>query len=169
MALRSRDERVTVRRRRVGQLWLSLAGRVIITLFLFWHLFCLAFWNMPASCALTEPALRSDGSSWVRNYMTSTGFMQGWGMFAPDPYSFDVYVTANVRYADGTVREWDFPRMVKMSYYLRWQKERWRKYIEISYSDQYQYLWPVMAKWVARTDNTMPGNPPISVELVRHW
>ena len=95
--------------------------------------------------------------------------MQGWGMFAPDPYSLDVYIEAQIHYADGTVRSWEFPRMHHMSTWQKYGKERWRKYSEVAYQDNYSFLWPASARYAARENNIYPNNPPVSVALVRHF
>lgn len=138
--------------------------KILVSAFVLWHLFALAIWNLP----FTEPLI-TGAMPVVRPYMVGSGFMQGWGMFAPDPYSLDVYVEARVHYADGTVRSWEFPRMAKMSYWERYQKERWRKYIEVAHQDSYNFLWPVMGRYAARVNNLYPNNPPVTVDLVRHF
>lgn len=121
-------------------------------------------YNLPYQAPLITWAMPA-----IRPYMIGSGFMQGWGMFAPDPFSLDLYLTANVHYADGTVRTWEFPRMEHMGFWERYQKERWRKYAEIVHQDSYKFLWPPMARYVARVNNIYPNNPPVSVDLVRHW
>jgi hypothetical protein len=104
----------------------------------------------------------------VRPYMTGTGLMQGWVMFAPDPYRLDVSVEARITYSDGVVRSWYFPRMAKLSYAARYNKERWRKYVEVMHQDGWSILWRPAARYAARTNDDRAAKP-VSVELVRHW
>lgn len=106
--------------------------------------------------------------TWLRTYLTETGFNQGWTMFSPDPYSLDVYVECRIHYADGTTRSWNYPRMYDYDYWTRYQKERWRKYVEVANTDSYKFLWPSMGIYAARMNDIYPHNPPVSVDLLTH-
>src|SRR5712692_8347704 len=99
-------------------------GRMLINAFIFWHLFALTIWLLP------ESALRQNCFGLVSPYMTWTGFMQSWSLFSPNPAPMQVYVEARIRYAEGRVRSWDYPRMVNMGYIERYRRERFRKLIE---------------------------------------
>jgi hypothetical protein len=164
MALRTPEQRNEVYRRRLGRLRRRRAGHTLVTAFILWHLFALLIWNMPAQSNLAGRSMTV-----VRPYMTGTGLMQGWVMFAPDPYRLDVSVEARVAYSDGAVRSWYFPRMAKLSYAARYNKERWRKYVEVMHQDAWSILWPPAARYAARVNDDRPGARPVSVELVRHW
>jgi len=164
MALRTTDQRQQVLQRRVRRMKLQLLCKIAVSVFLLWHLFAVAVWNLPYTAPLITAPMPV-----VRPYMVASGFMQGWGMFAPDPYSLDVYVEAHVHYTDGTVRSWELPRMTKMSYWDRYGKERWRKYTEVAHQEAYSFLWPVMGRYAARENNIYPNNPPVSVDLIRHF
>jgi hypothetical protein len=158
--------------------WLALHpwGRVLVNAFILWQLFALTIYLLPQSdlrqnwvapCAsLSDCAHRQ---SWVTSYMTFTGFMQSWTMFAPNPANVDFYFEARITYADGRVRSWDFPRMVRLGYMDRYRQERWRKLIENANSDENQMVWPSLARYAARRNNRYPGNLPVSVALVRHF
>jgi hypothetical protein len=163
MALRTEEERRRVRYRRMLRPTLRYWRTVGLTLFISWHFFAVTIWLMPSS------VIQTDALTLVRPYMTATGFMQGWNMFSPNPYTLDVYVVARIHYADGKVREWTFPRMERMSLWGRYQKERWRKYIEVAQTANYRFLWPGMARYAARENNIYPNDPPVSVDLVRHY
>jgi len=148
----------------------------VVSVCLLWHIYACALWNLPNTDPLISPLIAdttdADGKvhhTIVRDYMVGSGFMQGWGMFAPDPYSLDVYVEARVHYADGSTKIWPFPRMNKMSFWQRYGKERWRKYIEVAHQDSWNFLWPVMGRYAARENNTNPNNPPVTVDLIRHF
>src|SRR5580704_8352483 len=125
MALRTHNQRQDVLKRRVFRSRLHFAGKVVVSILLLWHLWAVAAWNLPQTSPLF--ANQTADGSLVRNYMVASGFMQGWGMFAPDPYSLDLFVEARIHYSDGTTRLWEFPRMAHMSKWERYGKERWRK------------------------------------------
>jgi hypothetical protein len=163
MPLRTEEERRRVRYRRMLRPTVQYWRRVGLTIFIIWHLFAIAMWLMPSSY------LESHALTVVRPYMTATGFMQGWNMFAPNPWTEDLYVEAQVHYADGTERTYTFPRMERLSIWRRYQKERWRKYIEVAQQDGYSFLWPAMAKFAARSIRFNAANPPVTVDLVRHY
>jgi hypothetical protein len=164
MALRTEEQRRAVRYRRVSKLTLRYLGRIAVILFVFWHFFAIAVWLMPAGSEISNR-----GMPYVRPYMTATGFMQGWSMFAPQPYSLDLFIEARIHYADGRVKSWKFHRVSEMSYWRRYGKERWRKYTEVANQDQFKFLWHSSARYAARVNNVYPANPPVSVELIRHF
>lgn len=161
--MRTEEERKEVRYRRVVRVTRRYWARIGVTLFVCWHLMAIAIWTLP-QISVQYPVL----GSWVRAYLTTTGFNQGWTMFSPNPYSLDVYVECRIHYSDGTVRSWNYPRMYDLNYWTRYQKERWRKYVEVANLDQYKYLWPSMATYAAKMNNIYPGNPPTMVDLVSH-
>lgn len=138
-------------------------GRVLVNLFILWHLFSMTIWLLP------ESDLRQKFAGLVTPYMTFTGFMQGWTMFSPNPANMDFYVEARITYADGRARSWNFPRMIRLGYLDRYRQERWRKLIENGNQDENQMVWPSLAGYAARRNNRYPGNPPVTVALVRHF
>src|SRR5580658_2682380 len=105
MAFRTEEERRRVRYHRMLRPTLRYWRRIGLTVFISWHFFAIAIWLMPSS------EIQTDALTLVRPYMTATGFMQGWNMFAPNPYTLDVYVETRIHYADGSVRSWTYPRM----------------------------------------------------------
>lgn len=107
-------------------------------------------------------------SSIASLYLLPTGFWQYWDMFAPDPASTDIYCDAIVTYRDGSKKIYHYPRMYDLSIPVKYAKERYRKYYERAHSDDYEYLWPQFALRIAHLmDN--PTNPPVEVNLRRHW
>ena len=144
---------------RIGNRW----GRLIVNVFVLWHLFALTIWLLP------ESALRQSCADIFRPYMTFTGLMQSWTMFSPDPSKLDLYVEARIKYADGQVRSWIYPRMSELGYVERYWHERFRKFIELTHLDQNQMVWPSLARYPARLNNVYPDNPPVQVQLVRHF
>lgn len=107
-------------------------------------------------------------SSIVRLYLLPTGFWQYWDMFAPNPADTDVWCDAVVKYTDGTQKIYQYPRMYDLSIPQKYEEERYRKYYERAHLDKYEYLWPQFGLVIAhRMDN--PANPPVEVDLRRHW
>jgi len=144
---------------RIGNRW----GRLIINVFVLWQLCALTIWLLPDS------VLRQTCSPIVLPYMTFTGLMQSWNMFSPDPSKLDLYVEARIKYANGQERSWIYPRMIKLGYGERYWHERFRKFIELAHLDQNHMVWPSLARYPARLKNNYPGNPPVQVQLIRHF
>src|SRR5205823_4872612 len=144
---------------RGGNRWVRLA----INVFVLWQLFALTIWLLP------ESELRRDCVGVITPYMTFTGLMQSWNMFSPEPSKLDMYVEARITYAKGPVRSWIYPRMTRLGYVERYWHERFRKFIELAHLDQNQMVWPSLARYPARVNNLYPGNPPVQVQLVRHF
>lgn len=102
-------------------------------------------------------------------YCMMTGFWQRWDMFAPKPSNTDLYMTAEVKYKNGVVKVYQYPRLFTMGLWDKWLNERYRKYYERVNDDSMRYLRPPVANQIARKMNTEPGNPPVEVSLIRHW
>lgn len=101
--------------------------------------------------------------------MAWSGLTQDWNLFAPEPSSINAYLVAQITYRDGQKKAWNFPMPQDYGYYrryfmsrrLRWSSDNLRM-------DKNAVLWPDAARYVARVNND-PKNPPVTVELVRHW
>ena len=143
----------------------ALSGwqRFGLNAFILWNLFAVGIWLLPNS------ALRQSCSELVRPYLMITGLAQGWTMFSPNPSDVDLYIEARITYADGQVRGWNYPRMIDMGYVERYRRERFRKMIEIANQDSSRMVWPSLARYAARRNNSDPRNRPVAVELVRHF
>jgi len=137
--------------------------RLVVNLFILWHLYALTIWLLP------ESALRQSCVQTVTPYMTFTGLMQSWTMFSPDPSKLDLYVEARITYANGQERSWSYPRMVNLGYVERYRHERFRKLIELAHLEQNSMIWPSVARYAARVNNIYPHNPPVDVRLIRHF
>jgi len=137
----------------------------LISVFILFHLVCLIYAATPSSGYLWRVI-----SLPLQHYVNMTGLWQAWGMFAPDPRSFQCYLDAEIRYADGTQKIWEFPRMEKLSQWQRFRMERYRKWVNDNLRDENQkILWDDAARFVARRNNAIPGNPPVTITLIRHW
>jgi len=143
---------------------LSRRVRLAISAFIAFNLFAIIGWSVPMDSPLIDRCRRL-----VRPYLLYTGLFQKWDMFAPDPSKLNNYVAAVITYSDGTSSSWEFPRMENLGYIDKYFKERYRKYANDCLNlDMYSALWPDAARYIARL-NTRPSNPPVAVDLVRHW
>jgi hypothetical protein len=138
-------------------------GRALINAFILWHLFALAIWLMPAS-AIWQTCI-----DWVRPYITFTGFMPTWSMFAPTPPSRDFYVEARITYANGQLRSWKYPRVGDPGPLDWYRNERFYKLIENGQLEENRMVWPSLARYAAQRNNIYPHNPPVSAALVRYF
>lgn len=159
----SPEQRDRVRERRIGRVERRWWGRVAISLLVIWHAFALFIWLMPGNTPLVQACLGT-----VRPYLVGTSLVQSWQMFSPNPDNTDVFLSANITYADGSVRPYTFPRMVDMGYAKRYREERWRKFTEVGTHSVQPVIWAAFARYAARVNDHTPNNPPVSVELIRH-
>ena len=134
----------------------------LISLFILFHLAAVGLWISPAW------PLRDALIPVVRPYICSTGLWQDWAMFAPNPLTINVTISAEVLFADGSLQTWKCPQMVELGFLRKYRKERYRKWTDHVRPDANSRLWPDVARWVART-HFKSGNPPRTVSLVRHW
>ncbi len=160
---RSEEERRRVKQRRVSRLEKRWWLRRAVNLFIAWHLFAVFIWLVPSNSAIVQLCVGT-----VRPYMTVTAFAQSWSMFSPNPDHLDVYLEARITYANGQTKLWEFPRMVHFSYAKKYEEERWRKMTEVVTHTGSHQLWPAMARYAARVNNSDPQNPPVKVELLEH-
>ena len=157
------EARRRVKQRRVNRLEKRWWKRRLINMFIVWQMFAVFIWLVPSNSAIVQAF-----AGVVRPYMIVTAFAQSWSMFSPNPDKMDVYLTAQITYANGQVKTWEFPRMVHMNYVKRYEEERWRKMTEVVTHGSNHDLWPMMARYAARVNNPDPKNPPVSVELMQH-
>lgn len=159
------ERRNQVRQRRIDRVERRWWARKAINLFILWHLFALAIWLLPSNSALVQAFVGI-----VRPYMTATAFAQSWSMFSPTPDHLDVYLEAEITYADpkSHKRSWFFPRMANMPYTRRYEEERWRKLVEVTTHGDTHVIWPSLARYAARVNNYDSQNPPVSVRLIQH-
>lgn len=137
--------------------------RVLINLFLMFHLAAVVSWCIPIHLPIIDEFRQV-----IRPYMLWSGLFQSWDTFAPAPKAMNSYVEATVIYRDGRTRDWKFPRMEQLSPTERYSSERYRKFVENVKEDSNVGLWADVARRIARLNND-PSNPPEIVMLVRHW
>jgi len=137
----------------------------MISAFLAFHLFAIISWCIP----LDTPLIVSFRSM-VVPYMAWSGLFQKWDMFAPNPSMLNNYMTADITYADGHTATWSFPRMEELGLVQKYVKERYRKFANDNLRlDAFSVLWPDAARYIARVNKLQPSNPPVAIDLVRHW
>jgi hypothetical protein len=137
--------------------------RLVISLFLLFHLFAIVLWAVPLQTPLIG-AFRE----WVRPYLLWSGLFQSWDTFAPSPRGVNAYVQGVVITSDGRIHTWKFPRMEQLGITERYYRERYRKFVENLQEQSSAALWPDVARHLARMYNN-PANPPEIVMLVRYW
>src|SRR5688572_25624170 len=136
--------------------------RRLISAFILFHLYIMAIWGLPGSTfryIFTQP---------IADYVIESGLWHSWDMFSPDPLSLNFNVEALIDYQNGETRIWTFPRMERLGYWDRFQKERYRKWRERDRLDAFANVWDDTSRYIARLNDT-PTNHPVRVPLVRHW
>lgn len=105
----------------------------------------------------------------VAGYLLLTGFWQYWDMFAPEPSQTDLWASAEVTYLDGSVEEFKYPRIKDLPIPEKYVKERYRKFYERVNQDDARYFWPPFGQAIAVKSASDPLNPPVRVDLIRHF
>ncbi len=141
----------------------SRIGHALILLFLAWHFSGVLLWLSP------DGPLKQKLIPPFVGYLNFFGLWQGWSVFE-QPRTYNEYLTAVVRFKDGSQSTWEFPRMEKMNIIEKMFKEGFRRWTNDCVSDTtMSYLWPDATRYVARINNRNTGNPPVSVSIIRHW
>src|SRR6185369_12964158 len=109
----------------------------IISVFIAIHISTLVMWiapPFPLYWSILPP---------FRQYICLIGFWNTWTMFS-HPKNWTGYLTANVTSSDGKVTQWNFPRMEKLDYLTRAQKERYRKWEDefVNEDADYKFILP---------------------------
>jgi hypothetical protein len=136
---------------------------IAISAFLLFHIAAITCWCIPLNSPLIAVCRNV-----IRPYMLWSGLFQSWDMFAPQPKASNSYIESIVIYKDGRTQTWKFPRMEHLGLWERFQKERYRKFVENLQDDANRAFWPDTARYIARLNND-PSDPPQIVMLIRHW
>ena len=137
--------------------------RAVLNCLIAIHLAVLFLWGLPPSKFATT------ATAPVAKYVVFAGLWHRWSMFAPSPYTLNYDMRAQVRFADGSLKEWIWPRMEELSIWERMPKERFRKWRELMFSDHFAGSWVYNARFIARQVYSNPANPPVNVTLTRFW
>ena len=164
---------------------------IFVKVFALVHLFCFVEWSLPNppqaiangsyDCRDVQNLARQplgclylannmlEGVNPLKYYVMSTGVWQSWDMFAPNPARRDTYLDAEVTFADGTKKIVAYPRMYDLSIPEKYVKERYRKYVERLWKNDYAYKWDQFALYMAQLAYTDRNNPPTLVLVRAHW
>jgi hypothetical protein len=137
----------------------SAVRRGFLCVWLPFHCVAVVGWMLPVRSAVGQ-SIRAVAAP----YLYLTGTAQWWDLFAPNPTSLDVEVLARMTYADGTTKDWWFPRVHTLGVVAGYREDRWRKFIENVHARP--QFWPGLARYAVAV-NRGPG--PVRVELVRYW
>jgi hypothetical protein len=141
----------------------AVASRWLVNGFVCFHIAAVGAWLLPDNWLL-----RNQVAQVVRPYLFFSGTWQSWEMFCPTPGHMNSFLDATVRLADGTTRAWTFPRMRSYNLLERYQKERYRKWVENIRMDANEIAWADAARFVARRF-VGEASRPVRVSLHRHW
>jgi hypothetical protein len=101
-------------------------------------------------------------------YLFATGLFQGSGVFVPRPHVYNIYLTAEIIYSDGSKEDWKNVRMEELNLMERFQKERFRKWSRQNMDTPKPLKWwPETAAYLARL-HQRNGKTPVEIRLVRH-
>lgn len=137
--------------------------RALISAFIVFHLVAITAWNMPAS------HLQMRIKNHIRRYMVFVVLDQGWGMFST-PGRENYYMQARITYEDGRQAFQPIGKQHDLNPLARLINERERKMTENLYvPSNGQPYYNQIALWALRKVPKPPHNPPVRVELTRHW
>jgi hypothetical protein len=138
--------------------------RIIINLFLIFHLTTILCWAVPLNTRLVY-----NMKPLIAPYMVWSGLAQGWNLFAPNPLAMNNRMEAQVTFKDGQTAIWRFPQPQDYGYFKRYYMERPHKFsLDSLMNDKTGFLRPDAARYIARENNTMPNNPPVKIVLVTY-
>lgn len=139
------------------------ARRILVSILLAVYLSCIIVWGSPDSAFSREFA---HSLLPLFNYF---GLYASYGVYSPDPAKFDQIFRAEVRFKDGTTKEWIFPHL------LEWKNNDLMKQFKLPWVEwQYYMKWgrghPELIRdaaryvaWIHRNAE----NPP--VEVLIYW
>ena len=134
-----------------------------MNVFVAFHVVLLFLWGLP------DNRFARTVTTQVRPYVLFAGFWHNWSMFAPSPYTLNFDMRAHVEFKDGSARDWVWPRMEQLPFWQRMPKERFRKWRELMFNDNFAGSWVHNARFIARQMKAGEMNPPVKVTLTRFW
>ena len=135
----------------------SIAGRVLLSVFLAATVAAMVVWNMPDS------KLRREGMRLAEPYVTATGLDQAWDVFAPDPYRYSFRLLARITYADGSTGTWAPPRGGALI--GKYWDYRWVKWSEWTLAGRHPSMCNGTATYIANLEAD-EGRTPVKIDLV---
>jgi hypothetical protein len=132
-----------------------------ISIFILFHLVAITCWAIPFNWRLLIGVREI-----TQPYMLWTGLFQSWNMFSPNPVVTNTYFKAVVITENHHMQVWAFPQMDQLSYGQRYQKERYRKFLENMLLEQNAPMLPDVVSHIARLYNN-PADLPQQVLLIK--
>jgi len=140
------------------------ARRLAVNAFIILYVVTIFCWTLPVETRLSRFI-----NGLTRPVVLSLGIWQSWDLFAPDPRTMQVRMNATVTLRDGTTRNWIFFQSEGPGAIARLRQERYRKWAHDNVRlDEKSELWEPTALFIAR-QFADEQNPPVRVELHRHW
>ena len=88
-------------------------------------------------------------------------------MFAPGPRQFNLFMNAEIIFADSSSKIFEFPRIEQMDQWHRYVKDFYHKWASDRGGNRFSYLWPAAARYVAR-QYANPSLPIREIRLIRY-
>jgi len=151
--------------------------------FVGFHVLAVTMWSIPRPSDAVEnervtPTISDRIRVFNNDYLLTSplqyydeffGWWQYWDMFAPNPADTDIWCDAVITYQNGTQSVYQYPRMYLLSNWDKYFSERYRKFYERVNPDSGQEIWPFFAQCIALKNYHDASNPPVEVQLRRHW
>ncbi len=116
-----------------------------------------------------EGAFKNAMLYYIKPLIGATSIGQSWSVFAPGVRDSNYHETALICFEDGSSKLYEFPRMEKLNYWLRFRREKYRKmFLDCMPWPDFSLFLPEFARYIARS-NACPGNEPVMVTLVHNW
>jgi hypothetical protein len=105
----------------------------------------------------------------LRSPIDAIGIEQGWALFGPGVRTYNGHTVADITFADGSTRVYEFPRMEMMDLFEKLRREKLRKlFVDNMYNDGFDAYLPSLARCIAQANND-PTNPPVLVAFTLKW
>jgi len=138
--------------------------RLAVNAFILVYVGTIFCWTLPVESRLSRFI-----NGLTRPAVLALGVWQSWDLFAPDPRTMQVRMDATVTLRDGATRNWVFFQSEGLGPIARLRQERYRKWAHDNVRlDEKPELWAPTALFIAR-QFADERNPPVRVELHRHW
>lgn len=145
---------------------MSVPKKIFISLFIVLNLLAMVRVHVPFEKPFLAALFRP-----IDSYLGFFSIYQNWTMFSPNPARTNVYVTAEVEFADGSKDTYMLPRNSDLTLGEKYVfGERMRVLTEAIRRDDGRFLWRDVSKFSLRQVKDKNYNKiPLRVNLVRHW
>ncbi|MBS2006646.1 MAG: hypothetical protein JST01_06375 [Cyanobacteria bacterium SZAS TMP-1] len=141
--------------------------KTVISLFLIFFLGVVCVWLLDDDYLA---AIKGPITEYSKPAMGSLGWVQYWGVFAPELRNQNYHTTAVIDFEDGTSKLYEFPNtnINQKDYFSHFGGEKKRKLFNDNISwPNYEQFRPSVARFLARA-NDDPANPPQTVTIYWH-